>query len=166
MAFKSIGLSLSNEESGDIDYTKLKFKVAKAVRISSTPKIDGIIDEVEWSNSIANESFLQQEPYNLADPTVRTQSRVMYDDNFLYIAFNNFDPNIGAIERAVKVLITIVIESVIAISLNNVPLIPPINSKGAKVAKIIILVDKIAKITFLLPFAAANNRESPCSILW
>ena len=93
MAFKSIGLSLSNEESGDIDYTKLKFKVAKAVRISSAPKIDGIIDEVEWSNSIANESFLQQEPYNLADPTVRTESRVMYDDNFLYVAFNNFDPN-------------------------------------------------------------------------
>ena len=74
MAFKSIGLSLSNEESGDIDYTKLKFKVAKAVRISNAPKIDGIIDEVEWSNSIANESFLQQEPYNLANPTVRTQS--------------------------------------------------------------------------------------------
>ena len=34
VALKSIGLSLSNEESGDIDYTKLKFKVAKAVRIS------------------------------------------------------------------------------------------------------------------------------------
>ena len=46
MLFKSIGLSLSNEESGDIDYTKLKFKVAKAVRISNAPKIDGIIDEV------------------------------------------------------------------------------------------------------------------------
>ena len=93
IALKSIGMSLSNDNSGDIDYTKLKFKVAKAVRISSAPKIDGIIDEVEWSNSIANESFLQQEPYNLADPTVRTQSRVMYDDNFLYVAFNNFDPN-------------------------------------------------------------------------
>ena len=41
--------------------------------------------------------------------------------------------SIGAIERAVKVLITIVIESVIAISLNSVPLIPPINNNGANV---------------------------------
>ena len=78
---------------------------------------------------------------------------------------NNFDPNIGAIERAVKVLITTQRESVIAISLKRVPLIPPINNKGAKVAKIIILVDKIAKITFLLPVAAATNGVSPCSTL-
>ena len=53
--------------------------------------------------------------------------------------FNNFDPNIGAIERAVKVLITTQRESVIAISLKRVPLMPPMNNKGAKVAKIIIL---------------------------
>tara|TARA_Y100000816_G_C25784845_1_gene411450 strand:- start:4 stop:222 length:219 start_codon:yes stop_codon:yes gene_type:complete len=71
----------------------------------------------------------------------------------------------GAIERAVKVLMTIVIDKAIAISLKSVPLIPLINNKGAKVAKIIMLVDKIAKITFLLPVAAATRGESPCSIL-
>ena len=79
--------------------------------------------------------------------------------------FNSFDPNIGAIERAVKVLMTIVIESVIAISLNKVPLIPPMNNRGAKVAKSIMLVDRIAKITFLDPVAAAESGESHSSIL-
>ena len=69
--------------------------------------------------------------------------------DFVFFLFNNFEPSIGAIERAVKVLITIVIESVIAISLNNVPLIPPINNNGANVANKIILVEIIAKITFL-----------------
>ena len=69
----------------------------------------------------------------------------------------------GAIERAVKVLITIVIERVIAISLNKVPLIPPINNKGANVAKSMMLVDKIAKITFFDPVAAAERTVSPCS---
>ena len=64
---------------------------------------------------------------------------------------SNFEPSMGAIERAVKVLITIVMERVIAISLNKVPLIPPINKRGAKVARSIILVDRIAKITFLDP---------------
>ncbi len=78
---------------------------------------------------------------------------------------SNFDPSIGAIESAVKVLMTIAIESVIAISLNKVPLIPPINNSGAKVAKSITLVDKMAKITFLDPVAAAERLESPCSTL-
>ena len=82
-----------------------------------------------------------------------------------FFLLSNFEPSIGAIERAVNVLITIAIESVIAISLNNVPLIPDINNKGAKVANMIILVDNIAKITFLLPVAAATNGESPFSIL-
>ena len=79
---------------------------------------------------------------------------------------SSFDPNIGAIDRAVNVLMTIVIERVIAISLNKVPLIPPINSRGAKVASNIMLVDKIAKITFYDPFPAAASGVSPCSTLW
>ena len=60
----------------------------------------------------------------------------------------------------------IAIESVIAISLNNVPLIPPINNNGANVANRIILVEIIAKITFLEPVAAALRGVSPCSIRW
>ena len=83
--------------------------------------------------------------------------------DFVFFLFNNLEPSIGAIERAVKVLITIVIESVIAISLNKVPLIPPINNKGANVAKRIMLVDIIANITFLEPVAAAASGVSPCS---
>ena len=62
-------------------------------------------------------------------------------------------------------LITIVIERVIAISLNRVPLIPPINKSGAKVANNIMLVDKIAKMTFFDPLAAAARGVSPCSTL-
>ena len=39
------------------------------------------------------------------------------------------------------------------------------NNNGAKVAKRIILVDKIAKITFFEPIAAADKDESPFSTL-
>ena len=81
------------------------------------------------------------------------------------VLFKSFELSMGAIERAVKVLITIVIDKAIAISLKSVPLIPLINNKGAKVAKIIMLVDKIAKITFLDPLAAAASGVSPCSTL-
>ena len=84
-----------NEENDDIvvDYTQLKFKVTMATRADTPPVIDGQIDPEEWKNSTLNNNFLQQEPYNLTPPTVKTESRVMYDDKFLYIAFNNFDPN-------------------------------------------------------------------------
>ena len=86
--------------------------------------------------------------------------------DFDFFLLSNFEPSIGAIERAVKVLMTIAIESVIAISLNNVPLIPPINNNGANVANRIILVEIIAKITFFEPVAAALRGVSPCSIRW
>ena len=42
---------------------------------------------------------------------------------------------------------------------------PPIKSRGINTAKRIILVDKIAKITFLEPVAAALRGESPFSTL-
>ena len=37
--------------------------------------------------------FLQNEPYNLEAPTIETEVRVLYDDDNLYIAYNNIDPN-------------------------------------------------------------------------
>ena len=79
----------------------------------------------------------------------------------IFFLLSNFDPSIGAIERAVKVLMTIAIESVMAISLNSVPLIPPINNNGANVANKIILVEIIAKITFFEPVAAALKDYRP-----
>ena len=75
------------------DYTQLKFKVAMATRTSVPPVIDGIVDDLSWDDAFVIDEFLQFEPYNLEATTVRTEARVLYDDKYLYIAFNNFDPN-------------------------------------------------------------------------
>jgi len=75
------------------DYTQLKYKVAIVTRTSVPPVIDGIIDDLSWDDAIIIDEFLQFEPYNLEVATVRTETRVLYDDKYLYIAFNNFDPN-------------------------------------------------------------------------
>ena len=75
------------------DYTQLKYKVAIVTRTSVPPVIDGIIDDLSWDDAIIIDEFLQFEPYNLEVATVRTETRVLFDDKYLYIAFNNFDPN-------------------------------------------------------------------------
>ena len=75
------------------DYTQLKYKVAMVTRTSVPPVIDGIIDDLSWDDAFIIDEFLQFEPFNLEVPTVRTETRVLYDDKYLYIAFNNFDPN-------------------------------------------------------------------------
>ena len=75
------------------DYTKLKFKVATAVRTEKPPVIDGEINEEIWSKALLVNGFLQNEPYNLELPTIETEVRVLYDDKYLYLAYNNIDPN-------------------------------------------------------------------------
>ena len=74
------------------DFTQLKYKVAMATRTESPPVIDGIIDDDSWQNAMLIDEFIQYEPYNLEAPTVQTELRVLYDDNYLYIAFKNYDP--------------------------------------------------------------------------
>ena len=92
--FFSVAFGHDSYNKGDIeDYTKLKYKVAIATRTEDPPAIDGRIDDAAWEKAILADEFLQYDPYNLEAPTVRTEFRVLYDDEYLYIAFNNFDPN-------------------------------------------------------------------------
>jgi len=83
----------SNSRGVVKDYTKLKFKVATAVRTEKPPVIDGEINEEIWSKALLVNGFLQNEPYNLELPTIETEVRVLYDDKYLYLAYNNIDPN-------------------------------------------------------------------------
>ena len=60
------------------------------------PVIDGKIDDEVWSNAKPVDDFLQFEPYNLVPASVKTEVRVLYDNNNIYIAFENFDPDPNA----------------------------------------------------------------------
>ena len=74
------------------DDTTLKLKVATAIRIANPPIIDGDLSDSAWENAKVITQFVQHEPFNLAAPTVKNEARVLYDDKYLYIAFDNFDP--------------------------------------------------------------------------
>ncbi len=75
------------------DLSKLKYKVAMATRTKNSPVIDGIINDKVWEQAVLIEEFFQHEPYNLELPSVETEVRILYDDNYLYVSFLNFDPN-------------------------------------------------------------------------
>ena len=76
----------------EVDSDALRYKTMSAVRTVTPPKIDGKLDDSVWSKAIVLNDFIQYEPYNLESPSVETEVRVLYDDSFMYIAFENFDP--------------------------------------------------------------------------
>ena len=59
-----------------------------AVRVQTPPVLDGILDDEVWKNAIPNSDFLQFRPYNMAPSSERTEVRLVYDDNYIYIGVN------------------------------------------------------------------------------
>jgi hypothetical protein len=62
-------------------------------RANRSPSIDGDIGEEEWRNAAVVDAFTQQEPATGEPATERTEVRVMYDSERLYIAVHAFDSN-------------------------------------------------------------------------
>ncbi len=65
-------------------------KIAFAVRISSSPKIDGIMDEI-WSSANPITDFTQFTPHYNVAATQKTEVRILYDDNAIYVFANLYD---------------------------------------------------------------------------
>ena len=64
---------------------------AVAVPTSSPVVIDGTFDEAVWRDAPAIGEFIQREPSEGAAPTERTEARVAYDDQAVYVAVHAFD---------------------------------------------------------------------------
>ena len=62
-----------------------------ATRVSVAPEIDGVIDEEVWSRAVVLSHFVQSEPDEGQPATERTEVRVIYDDDAIYIAAINYD---------------------------------------------------------------------------
>ena len=76
-------------EAKQFEPDQLRFREMVAARVSVPPIIDGIIDDEVWTTVLAESGFLQFEPYNLAAPSERTEGRVVFDNDYIYIAVNN-----------------------------------------------------------------------------
>jgi len=79
------------ERLDNINPNQLRFREMVAIRTNAPPIIDGIIDDEVWENAIIENEFVQFEPYNLAAPSEKTEARLMYDNDYVYVAVNNYD---------------------------------------------------------------------------
>ena len=61
-------------------------KEITAVQITSSLRIDGLLNEPEWSLAKASPRFTQIEPHQNAAPNFETYIRVLYNRQFLYIS--------------------------------------------------------------------------------
>ena len=66
--------------------------IMEAIRLEGIPPtIDGILDEVIWLTGAVANDFVQFEPEEGVPATERTEVRVLYGDDALYVAFRAFD---------------------------------------------------------------------------
>ncbi|NNF27409.1 MAG: carbohydrate binding family 9 domain-containing protein, partial [Gemmatimonadetes bacterium] len=96
------GGELSTLPQGDLD--RAPRPSAAATRITAAPEIDGVLDEGVWARARLIDRFIQQKPDAGRLSTERTEVRLLYDDDALYIGAELYDssglpPIIATLQR-------------------------------------------------------------------
>lgn len=65
----------------------------------AAPVIDGILDDLCWINAQWTDDFVQFRPHEGANPSQKTSFALLYDDNYLYLAFKAWDTAPDSIVR-------------------------------------------------------------------
>ena len=76
-------------------------RTARAVRIETPPRIDGVLDEPFWAAIPPITGFRQRDPVDGAPASERTEVRIAYDEDALYFGFTFFDSEPDRIRRAI-----------------------------------------------------------------
>ena len=86
----SVLLLLIITESVDAQNTIYR-KKNQAVRTEYPPKIDGVPDDVCWSESKIFTGFRQYEPYSGEPSKLKTEVRMVYNDEAIFVCAINYD---------------------------------------------------------------------------
>lgn len=82
---------------------ELETPVAEALFVERPPAIDGVLDEPEWARALPVGSFTQVEPVEGAEPSKRTEVRILTDEDNLYIGVRCWDDDpAGIIARKMQ----------------------------------------------------------------
>ncbi len=74
-----------------------------AVRASSPPDIDGLVDDAVWAAATPLTMFVQSQPDEGAEATERTEVRLLYDTDAIYISARMWDSNpAGAVATVLR----------------------------------------------------------------
>jgi hypothetical protein len=63
----------------------------EAQKITTVPVINGILDEQVWQEGKWEDDFTQYEPYNGQEPSQRTEFKILFDEDNLYVAIKAHD---------------------------------------------------------------------------
>jgi len=74
-------------------------RIYKTAKTASDIRIDGIIDEEAWIAVEWSDNFIQREPYAEKTPSQNTRFKIVYDDNYLYVAIRCYDSAPDSIVR-------------------------------------------------------------------
>ena len=66
-------------------------KTYKAERTMVMPSIDGILDDETWKNGTWEGDFIQHEPYEGKSPLQKTDFKLRFDDDNIYVAIRAWD---------------------------------------------------------------------------
>lgn len=72
-------------------------KTLKATRLVEPIKIDGIIDELQWSQAETAKDFIQKEPVPGLPASFKSEVHVLYDDYAVYVGARLWDEDSGKI---------------------------------------------------------------------
>ena len=70
-----------------------------ATRISDPPQIDGVLDDEAWKNGEWAGNFTQHEPYSGRPASQRTEFKILFDDNNIYVAIRAYDTSPDSIVK-------------------------------------------------------------------
>ena len=78
-------------------------KTLNATRIKKAPKIDGVLDDDAWKNTPIAKDFTMMRPTNgeKEPSTHKTEVKLVYDNNAIYISAMMYDPNPTKIPREI-----------------------------------------------------------------
>jgi len=74
--------------------------IARAVKIDTRPRIDGVLDEPFWAEIEPITDFVQRDPVDGGYPSERTEVRIAYDAQNLYFGLTLYDSDPGAIRAS------------------------------------------------------------------
>ncbi|MEM7101859.1 MAG: DUF5916 domain-containing protein [Bacteroidota bacterium] len=74
-------------------------KQLEAKRVEAPPKIDGLLDDVEWQTAQLATDFVQQSPTPGAASFQNTEVRFLYDNTALYIGVMLYEPSLDSVSK-------------------------------------------------------------------
>ncbi|HCQ02275.1 MAG TPA: hypothetical protein DIT99_17005, partial [Candidatus Latescibacteria bacterium] len=88
-------INTSNAQSG----ANLSLPVVEAAKRIDEITIDGRLEESAWNAAVPTTEFVQREPVEGAEPEEKTEVRILYDNEAIYIGARMYDSDPSRIGR-------------------------------------------------------------------